>query len=302
MATQSAPTEIVAGADPARWATAEGPPGPSVTVVMAQAGAENFPVASRLLARRTRSDLLTLYGFARLVDDAGDEAAGDRSALLDWLEADLETAWGGSPRHPLIARLQPTVAARSLPIEPFRRLIEAGRRDQIVHRYQTFEELRGYCALSANPVGELVLRVFGAGTPLRIRLSDAICTGLQLAEHVQDVAEDYARGRIYLPAADRERLGVHERDLAAARPSPELRRLLALEVSRARALLDEGAPLVRMLRGRSAVAVAAFLAGGRSALAAIERSGYDVLGGHPRPGPALRARELLAALGRGGNR
>jgi squalene synthase HpnC len=268
--------------------------------VMARARHENFPVATRLLPRRARSHLLALYGFARLVDDAGDEAAGDRGALLDELERDLERVWTGTPQHPLMARLQPTVAACGLPIEPFRRLIEANRRDQEQSRYETFDELLGYCALSANPVGELVLRVFDAATPQRLRYSNAVCSGLQLVEHWQDVAEDYSRGRIYIPAADRRRFGVAEHDLAAPAPTPAFRSLLAFEVERARRLLDEGAPLVRTLRGRPAVAVAAFVAGGRSALIAIERARYDVLAGHPRPSPGLRSREMLAALvGRG---
>jgi phytoene/squalene synthetase len=127
---------------------------------MAQAPSENFPVASRLLPAGVRADLLAVYGFARLVDDAGDEAPGDRLALLDELEHDLERAFAptGAPGNPLIAALRSTVAAHALPIEPFRRLIEANRRDQLVNRYRSFDELVGYCALSADPVGELVLR------------------------------------------------------------------------------------------------------------------------------------------------
>jgi squalene synthase HpnC len=269
---------------------------------MAQAETENFPVASRLLPGPTRSHLLALYGFARLVDDAGDEASGDRMALLDELESDLERVWGGAPAHPLLARLQPTVAACALPIEPFRALIAANRTDQIQHRYETLDELLGYCALSANPVGELVLRVFGAATPERLWRSDAVCSGLQLVEHWQDVAEDYRRDRIYLPAADRERFGVREQDLVAPTPTKAFKDLMAFEVVRAGALLNDGAPLIGMLSGRPALAVAAFVAGGRSALAAIERANYDVLGARPRPGRGLRVVTLLATLVRRGAR
>jgi squalene synthase HpnC len=269
---------------------------PIAASVMAQAGSENFPVASRLLPRATRTHLLALYGFARLIDDAGDEAQGDRLALLDELESDLERAWQGTARAPLIARLEPTIVACQLPIDPFRRLIEANRRDQVKHRYETFDELLGYCALSANPVGELVLRVFGAATPERLRCSDAICTALQLTEHWQDIAEDYGRGRIYLPAADLERYAVAEAELGAATPTPAFKRLLAYEVDRTRELLEQGSPLVGMLRGRPSFAVAAFAAGGRAALTAIRRAGYDVLGSRPRPGPTLRAGALLATL------
>ena len=265
---------------------------------MAQAPAENFPVASRLLPARVRADLLGVYGFARLVDNAGDEAPGDRLALLDELEEDLERAYAPAetPAHPLIAALRPMIAARSLPIEPFRRLIEANRRDQLIHRYRSFDELVGYCALSANPVGELVLGIFDAVTPERIALSDRICTGLQLVEHWQDVAEDYRRGRVYLPAEDLERFGVTEEELAASAASSAFKGLMEFEVARARRLLDEGAPLIRTLAGRAAFAVAAFVAGGRSALGAIERAEFDVLASRPRPGSALRAYQLLATL------
>jgi squalene synthase HpnC len=270
---------------------------------MAQARQENFPVASRLLPRRVRSHLLAVYGFARLVDDVGDEYAGDRLAMLDELEADLERAYDGAPRHPLIASLAPTIVVCELPIDPFRALIEANRRDQLVHRYQTFDELLGYCALSANPVGELVLRVFGVLSTERLQMSDKVCTALQLAEHWQDVGEDHAEGRIYLPAEDLRHFEVPESDLAAAKPTPVVKRLMAFQVMRANALLDEGAPLIRTLQGRLAFAVAAFVAGGRSALRAIERSGYDVLGQPPRASAGLQAAWLARTLVRpGGSR
>lgn len=271
---------------------------PESATVMAQARSENFPVANRVLPAAVRDDLLAVYGFARLVDDAGDEAPGDRLALLDDLERDLERAFepAGTPSNPLIAALGPTIVAHSLPVKPFRRLIEANRRDQEVHRYGTFDELVGYCALSADPVGELVLRIFEAATPERIALSNRVCTGLQLVEHWQDVAEDYRRGRIYLPVEDLERFGVAEHELGGSDATPPFKRLMAFEVARARELLAEGAPLIRALTGRAALAVAAFVAGGRSALAAIERADFDVLASRPRPGAALRAYQLMATL------
>jgi squalene synthase HpnC len=293
----------VASSTPGVAAWGSGPSAPEPAAVMAQASAENFPVASRLLPASVRADLLAVYGFARLVDDAGDEAAGDRLALLDELESDLQRAFvpGAVPEHPLVAALRPAIARHSLPIEPFRALIEANRRDQVVNRYRTFAELLEYCALSANPVGALVLRILGAGTPERFALSESICTGLQLVEHWQDVAEDYQRGRIYLPAEDLARFGVAETELGAPMASAPFKLLLSYEVARARRMLDEGAPLVRTLPGRYAFAVASFLAGGRAALRAIERADFDVLGSSPRPGGALRAYVLLATLaGRGG--
>jgi squalene synthase HpnC len=270
--------------------------GPEMGAVIGQARRENFVVASLVLPRRVRSHLLAVYGFARLVDDAGDEAPGDRLALLDEIEADLERVWGSRPRSPLIARLQPTVAACKLDIDPFRRLIEANRRDQVVHRYEKFEDLLGYCALSANPVGELVLRIFGLATEERLRLSDKVCSALQLTEHWQDVAEDYAAGRIYLPAEDLARFGVAEADLGRRTASHELRELMAFEVRRARALLGDGAPLARTLPARPAFAVAGFVAGGRAALRAIERANYDVLGKPIRAGLARRVVALAQTL------
>ena len=273
---------------------------PSQTQVMAQAGGENFPVASHLLGRRERAHLLAIYGFARLVDDLGDEASGDRLALLDWLEGDLDRIYAtGHAEHPVMRALAPTVADCALPAEPFRRLIEANRRDQRIARYETFDELLAYCQLSAAPVGELVLHVLGAPTPERIVLSDHVCNALQVVEHLQDVGEDHARGRVYLPREDLRRFACNDRDLGGSEVTPPLRELLTFEAARARSLLAAGAPLTRTLPLRPRVAVAGFVAGGRSALDALKRSGYEVLGGHPRPTKSrFAARWLEAVLGR----
>jgi phytoene synthase len=262
--------------------------------VLGKAAHENFPVASVVLPTRTRRGLRAIYGFARLVDDAGDLAPGDRLALLDWLEDDLERAYAGSPRHPLLRELQALLRERPLPPEPFRRLIAANRRDQTVARYPAWPDLAAYCELSANPVGELVLHLLDAVTPERVALSDAVCTGLQVAEHLQDVGEDFRRGRIYVPLDDMERFGVTETDLAAARASEQLRGLLAFEVDRARELLARGPALVASLSGRGRLAVAAYVGGGRAALAAIEGAEYEVLGPPPR---ASRHSRLIATRG-----
>jgi squalene synthase HpnC len=272
---------------------------PAVEAVMARAANENFPVASRVLARRVRAHLLAVYGFARLVDELGDgneSSPADRLAALDWLEAELDRAFQGQAEHPLLVRLQVSMNECGLAREPFARLIEANRMDQRVSRYQTWVQLQGYCALSADPVGELVLGVFGLATAERIVLSNSICTALQLAEHCQDVAEDLARGRIYLPREDLMRFGCTEAELAHKHASDALRGVLAFEVDRARRLLDDGLPLVAQLRGRPRIAVAAFVAGGYAALNAIERARYDVLDGPPRSGHARRALALLATL------
>ena len=270
---------------------------PDESSILPLAARENFSVASLLVGRATRAHLTAIYGYARLVDQIGDEVEGDRLVLLDEFEQDLRRIFDdATPQHPLLQRLAATVRACNLPREPFARLIEANRRDQRTSEYATFDELVEYCDLSANPVGELVLHVFDAATSERIALSDRVCTALQLVEHWQDVGEDFRRGRIYLPAEDRERYGVEPSDLGARSTSPPVRRLLAFEVERAQRLLDDGAPLVGQLRGRARIAVAGYVGGGRAALEAISAANYDVLRAAPRATRRRRARQTLAAL------
>jgi squalene synthase HpnC len=284
-----------AAATPAR---AKPPPAaaPTASAVMARAGGENFPVASILLPRRLRRHLLAIYGFARLVDEIGDEAQGDRLAALCWLEGELQAAYTGRAGHPLMQRLGAALRQCELPREPFLALIEANRVDQSVVRYETWEQLQGYCKLSANPVGELVLGVLGLASIERVALSDRICTALQLVEHCQDVAEDLTRGRIYMPAQDMRACGVAEQDLHAEHAGEAVRALIALEVRRVHELLGQGAPLLDTLHGRPRLAVAAFIAGGRAAAQAVERAGFDVLAGPPEAGNRARLRALFAVL------
>ena len=288
----------------------------------AQASGENFPVALRLLPGRYRRRLEAVYGFARAVDDMGDEAPpGDRGHLLDELEADLGRLYqfqdpalreplaqdgppaagppGDGPRIGVVRALATVVGECGVPQRVFADLIRANRQDQVVARYPAFSDLAGYCELSANPVGRIVLYVFGAATPERMILSDRVCTALQLAEHWQDVAEDYRAGRIYLPAEDMERFGCAESDLAAPSAGPQLRALMAFEVERAGQLLDQGAPLVGNLRGSARVAVAGYVAGGRAALAAITAAGHDVLSATHKPRRGRLAREMLRAYAAG---
>jgi squalene synthase HpnC len=271
---------------------------PTAEAVMARAQTENFPVASRLLGSAQREHLLAVYGFARLVDELGDSAPGDRLAALDWLAGELDAACAGTPSHPLMRRLQATIHECRLSRGPFERLIEANRLDQRRDRYETWQQLREYCALSADPVGEIVLGVFAQTSPERIALSDSICTALQLTEHCQDVAEDLRRGRIYLPAEDLARFGCEPGDLSAPHASPALRAVLAFEVDRARGLIADGLPLLGMLRGRARLAVAAVAAGGSAALDAIERAGYDVLPGPPQASNGRRLAVLAVTLRR----
>ncbi len=269
---------------------------PSAESVYSQAANENFPVASWLLPAPVRADLMAVYGFARLTDDIGDESTGDRVAHLAWLDDELARAAGGGATHPVMQRIGATIAARNLPLQPFRDLIEANRRDQSVSRYETFDDLVGYCRLSANPVGRLVLEILGAATPDRVALSDDVCTGLQVVEHLQDVAEDLAQDRIYLPLADLRAEGCDETDLTTAHAGPGVRRVVALEAARARRLLFSGVPLSASLPARPRVAVAAFAAGGMAALDAIEATGFDVLAHRSRPRPGRLAARLALVL------
>jgi squalene synthase HpnC len=272
---------------------------PGAEEIYGRAPGENFSVASIVLGRDNRRHLTAIYGYARLVDQIGDAVAGDRVAALDAFEADLGRIFdGGIPLHPLLHCLAPTVHELDLPRGPFDRLIEANRRDQEVSSYRSFDELVAYCDLSANPVGELVLHVFGAATPDRIALSDKVCTALQLAEHWQDVAEDRAAGRVYLPAEDLDRFGVAPTDLDEPTAGPNAQALMAFEVDRARRLLDDGAPLVGRLGGRARIAVAGYVGGGRAALDSIRAVGYDVLSGSPTAGRLARARSTLLTYAR----
>jgi len=276
--------------------------------VAASASGENFPVALRVLPKTYRRHLTALYCFARLTDDLGDEAregsgpadTGFRLRLLDELTADVHRIYAGkTPQSPVMRHMAVTVKECDVPAQPLLDLIQANRQDQHVTRYSTFAELGQYCELSANPVGRIVLCIFGAATPDRIRLSDRICTALQLAEHWQDVAEDLANGRIYLPAEDLNRFNVTEADLAAASAGPAVKNLMRFETDRAQTLLDDGAPLVGTLRGAARLAVAGYLAGGRAALAAIRAQRYDVLSVTARPRKARTAVELAKAYARG---
>ncbi|KOU37011.1 squalene synthase [Streptomyces sp. WM6368] len=287
-----------------------------VSATLDKATAENFPVAPVFLPRAWRDGLTAVYGYARLVDDIGDgdlapggrdavllgldpAAVDDRLAMLDALEGDLYRVFGGTdgpPRHPLLQALRPVVRAHGLTPEPFLGLIEANRQDQYVARYGTYADLLGYCELSANPVGRLVLSLTGTSTPERIRRSDAVCTALQIVEHVQDVAEDLGRDRIYLPAEDMHRFHVTEAELAAPTAGASVRSLIAFECDRARELLNEGTPLVGSVHGRLRLLLAGFVGGGRAALRAVTAAGFDVLPGPPKPTKSGLLREVAAVL------
>ena len=254
---------------------------------------ENFPVALRVLPREVRADLRAVYDVVRTIDELGDAAPGNRTLALERFADDLGRVWTGEPpEHSVLRALRPAVLRRDLSREPFDRLVAANLADQRVSRYATFADLLGYCDLSAAPVGRLVLAVFGQDGPEHRVLSDRICAGLQVVEHLQDVGEDRRAGRIYVPQADLEAFGVAETELDAPAASPALRQLVLAELDRVTGLFDGGAPLLTMLHGWARLAVAGYLAGGRAAAAAVRRAEGDVLGRSTR----ARRRDVLAQL------
>jgi squalene synthase HpnC len=264
-----------------------------VAEVAARAQTENFPIASLLFPREYRPHLRAIYGFARLVDLLGDDWEGDRLAVLDDLEHELDLCYSGEPAWPVMRALAPTIRICSLPREPFRRLIECNRQDQRVTAYETWADLKAYCTLSADPVGRLVLGVIGrADETGLVAFSDDVCTGLQLVNFLQDVPRDLALGRIYLPVEDRRRFDVAELD----RPNEALRRLLEFEAERARGLLASGEGLREAIGGRVGRAVGLFARGGLAALEALEDARWDIFTQRPRPSRARLARAAVAAL------
>jgi len=264
-----------------------------------RAGEENFPVALRVLPRTLREDLMAIYGYARFVDDVGDELVGDRRRTLDEVEAGLRRLLAAPSATPQVGTPRALVdAARllrrhGLDPAPLFDLITANRIDQDQREWETFDDLLDYCRYSATPVGRLVLGVLGVDDPRLVERSDAVCSALQVLEHLQDVGEDLGRGRIYLPKEDRRRFGVTPGDLAARSAGAALRRLVAFEVGRSRRLLAAGSQLVAELRGAGRLAVAGFVAGGIATADAIAAADYDVLETRCRPRAATTVRHLL---------
>lgn len=265
---------------------------------------ENFHVVTLLTPRELRPHFANIYAFCRWSDDLGDEV-GDRdraSELLSWWRRELQAMFEGNARHPVMVALAETVVEFGIPIEPFDALISAFEQDQVVTDYDTYDQLLDYCTRSANPVGHLVLHLGRSLNAVNARLSDFTCTGLQLANHWQDVSRDLARiDRIYLPREDRERFGVHDADLRARRFTPEFAELMQFEVGRARDLLLRGWPLVDRMPRALAVDVDLFTRGGLTILDRIELLGFDVLTARPEVSKTtklgLLARAILGQLG-----
>jgi squalene synthase HpnC len=261
---------------------------------------ENFPVALGVLPRGHREHLHAIYGYARFVDELGDSYAGDRVAALTDLREHVHALWRGeAPSVDVLRRLAPTVRACHLSEEPFQRLIEANLVDQTVTTYATFQDLVGYCRLSADPVGRMVLEVFGQSSPDRVALSDQVCTALQIVEHLQDVGEDRRAGRVYLPQESLSDYGVLDSDLDAPHASAALRRVVLAETDRAEAMFREGSRLVGELRGWARLAVAGFVAGGLATVAALRRTEGDVLSTLASPAKADVLKHALPLVLRG---
>jgi squalene synthase HpnC len=249
---------------------------------------ENFPVASRLVPRRLVPAVLAIYGFARAADDIADEGAApleERLAALDRFEQALAaTAAGQPPAAAPFPALAAAIATHALPLAPFRDLLSAFRQDLTVHRYATFAALADYCRRSANPIGALLLHLYGAASPPNLAHSDAICTALQLVNFWQDVADDWRKGRVYLPQEDLVRFGVVEAHIREARCDQSWRALLAFETARTRALLASGRPLARALPWRLGLELRGVLAGGHRILDRIDAAGGDIFRHRPRLG------------------
>lgn len=250
---------------------------------------ENFPVASLLLPAALREPVAAIYAFARNADDFADEGdvpSAKRMALLTEYREELNAIALNQPtQHAVFIRLRPVIKSYQLPLELFHELLDAFMQDIDQDRYLNFAELMAYCRRSANPVGRLMLELFGAATEDNMRRSDAICSALQLINHWQDVGIDIekgARGRIYLPQDDMAHFNVSETAIRQRTATDSFRALLDFQVRRARALMHEGAPLGWSLPGRMGLEIRAIVAGGLRILDKIEATNFDVFNQRPR--------------------
>src|SRR5260370_30081129 len=268
---------------------------------LARSHYENFSVASWFLPERLRKHFFNVYAYCRISDDLGDEV-GDPAAslqLLDEWEAELNACYDGHPRHPVFIALAETVRKFEIPKHEFADLLTAFRQDQSVRRYETFDDVLGYCRYSANPVGHLVLYLCGYRDSERQLLSDYTCTALQLANFWQDVSADFAKGRIYLPLEDLRRFGVSEEMIREGENSSPFREMMRFEVERAREWFTQGLPLVAKVDRTLATDIELFSRGGQEILNAIERHNYAVLGRRPAISKARKlALVARAALGK----
>lgn len=259
---------------------------------------ENFVVGSILVPRKLMQNTYNLYAFCRHSDDLADET-GDPSLSLEllreWRE-DLRRCYSGSPRHPILIALRTTINTFEIPIEPFEDLLSAFEQDCRVTRYGSYLDLLDYCRRSANPVGRLFLWLFGYKDIERCELSDRICTGLQLANFWQDVASDFARGRVYIPREDMEAYGCTESEIADRNLTPSFAELMKFEVERTEEVFRSGAALPAMLDSRLGMDVELFRRAGLALLGAIRKINYDVLAHRPTLSKVEKAGLLLGCV------
>jgi squalene synthase HpnC len=267
---------------------------------LAETHYENFHVATWFLPKALRPHFHAIYAYCRISDDLGDEvgSAAEALALLDLWGEELDACYAGQARHPVFVALAETIRECSIPKEPFADLLTAFRRDQTVTRYATMEDVLQYCRYSANPVGRLVLYACGEANhnqEEKFRLSDATCSALQLANFWQDVREDWARGRVYVPQKDMEFFRVSDTIIAEGIATPEFRALMHCEVNYARDLFEQGLPLIGMVHRDLALDLDLFSRGGLEILRAIEQRDYDVLSARPAISKATKATLALRA-------
>jgi phytoene synthase len=263
---------------------------------------ENFPVASLLLPARLREPVRAIYAFARNADDIADEGeCSDRERLdgLDRYRAELAAIEAGRPtQDPVFLRLRPAIAAFGLPLQPFRDLLDAFAQDVTKKRYATFAELMDYCRRSADPIGRLLLHLFGRHDAKSQSLADAVCSSLQLINHWQDIAIDWQKGRVYLPQEDLARFGIREAQIAEGRWDAAWAAMMDFQIDRARAMMAAGSPLVRLLPGRVGIELRLIVASGFRMLDKLQRVRGDVF----RRRPVIAGRDwpgilLHAAIG-----
>lgn len=244
---------------------------------------ENFSVATWFLPARLRQHFYNVYSYCRISDDLGDEVGNAQQSLelLHQWETELNACYAGSSRHPVFVALAQTISQFNIPIHEFSGLLIAFRQDQTVTRFETFDDVLGYCRYSANPVGHLVLYLCGYSDAERQQLSDCTCTALQLANFWQDVVVDYAKGRIYLPLEDLRRYGVTEEVIAKRHAIPGFLELMKFQVQRAREWFERGLPLMSKVNKELAIDIELFSRGGQEILNVIERRNFDVLSSRP---------------------
>jgi squalene synthase HpnC len=266
----------------------------------ARAHHEAFPVASHFVPAELRPHVIALYAFARAADDFADEPEyeGRRAEALDAWHEELHRCFHGEATHPVFVALHDTIEKRGLALPPFEDLLAAFRMDMEVRRYSTFSTLRGYTARSAEPVGRLILGLFGYNDPALVRFADEISTALQLTNFWQDVAADAARDHIYVPAEDLHFFGVTEAEVKALRPTKGLRELLRFEVARTRALYEHGRPLLGRVGNDLKFELGLIWLIGMAILDKIEDADFDVF----TQRPTIRARDKAKILAQAGKR